>query len=39
MTIQVGENSTYYNIGDWIAHYTYGVYDENGFKLEEFLKK
>lgn len=35
MEIQVGENSTYINTGDWINHYTYAVFD--GKKLE--LKK
>jgi len=36
MQIQVGENSTYYNLGDWITHYTYGVYDQEGFRMETF---
>lgn len=36
MTIKVGEKSTYYNLGDWISHYTYGVFDGNDFQLERF---
>lgn len=36
MTIPVAENSTYYNLGDWIIHYTYGVFDGSSFKLETF---
>ncbi|GAK96160.1 UDP-2,3-diacylglucosamine hydrolase [Nonlabens tegetincola] len=36
MTIKVGEKSTYYNLGDWISHYTYGVFDGNDFQLEHF---
>ena len=32
MTIKVGEKSTYYNLGDWISHYTYGVFDGNDFQ-------
>ncbi len=36
MQIAVGENSTYYNLGDWISHYTYGVYDGEQFQLKTF---
>lgn len=36
MTIQVGENSTYYNLGDWIHHYTYGVFDGEQFEIKTF---
>lgn len=36
MEIKVGENSTYYNLGDWISHYTYGVFDGEGFELKTF---
>ncbi|PVW15224.1 UDP-2,3-diacylglucosamine diphosphatase [Marixanthomonas spongiae] len=36
MEIQVGDNSTYFNLGDWINHYTYGVFDGEKFKLKEF---
>lgn len=35
MEIPVGNQSTYYNIGDWIHHYTYGVFDGNTFQLKK----
>ena len=38
MEIQVGPTSTYYNLGDWITHYTFGVFDASGFRLETFEK-
>jgi UDP-2,3-diacylglucosamine hydrolase len=36
MEIEVGENSTYYNLGDWITHFTYGVFDGTSFQIKEF---
>lgn len=36
LKIQVSENSTYVNLGDWITHFTYGVFDGESFQLEEF---
>jgi len=36
MTIEVGKSSTYYNLGDWITHYTYGVFDGTSFELKEY---
>lgn len=36
MEIKVGENSTYFNLGDWITHFTYGVFDGERFELKEF---
>ncbi len=36
MKIEVGENATYFNLGDWIHHYTYGVFDGATFELKEF---
>ena len=36
MEIKVGENSTYFNLGDWINHYTYGVFDGETFGLKTF---
>jgi len=36
MEITISENSTYYNIGDWIHHYTYGVYDGKHFELKKY---
>ncbi len=34
--IKVGESSTYFNLGDWITHYTYGIFDGEEFRLEAF---
>lgn len=36
MEIQVGEKTTYFNLGDWISHYTYGVFDGKKFSLKTF---
>ncbi|MGV6829686.1 MAG: UDP-2,3-diacylglucosamine diphosphatase [Flavobacteriales bacterium] len=36
MEIKVGENSTYFNLGDWINHFSYGVFDGERFELKEF---
>lgn len=36
MEIKVGENSTYFNLGDWITHFTYGVFDGERFVLKKF---
>ncbi|MFD0931898.1 UDP-2,3-diacylglucosamine diphosphatase [Psychroflexus salinarum] len=39
MEIQVGEQSKYINLGDWIAHYTYGMFDGDKFYLKKLNKK
>ena len=36
MELEVGERSTYVNLGDWIHHYTYGVFDGSVFELKKF---
>lgn len=36
MKIEIGEQATYFNLGDWINHYTYGVFDGTSFELKEF---
>jgi UDP-2,3-diacylglucosamine hydrolase len=36
MEIKVGPESTYYNLGDWITHFTYGVFNGERFELKEF---
>jgi len=38
MEITVGENSKYFNLGDWISHFTYGVFDGKDFQLKEFTE-
>ncbi len=30
----IGGKGTYINLGDWLKSYTYGVFDENGFRIE-----
>lgn len=36
LDISLTETSTYYNLGDWIQYFTYGVFDGENFKLEKF---
>ena len=36
MEIKVGENSTYFNLGDWINHYTFGVFDGENFEIKNY---
>ena len=36
MEIKVGENTTYFNLGDWISHYTYGVFDGDKLELKTY---
>ncbi len=36
MEIKVGENSTYFNLGDWINHYTFGVFDGKNFEIKNY---
>ena len=36
MQISVGENAEYFNLGDWITHFTYGIFDGKTFKLKTF---
>lgn len=36
MEIEVGKNSTYINLGDWINHFTYGVFDGEEMELMSF---
>ena len=36
MQIQVGENSEYINLGDWIVYFTYGVFDGTSFEIKKF---
>lgn len=35
LEIQVGEGSTYINLGDWISHFTYAVFDGEKLSLEK----
>ncbi|MCB9224037.1 MAG: UDP-2,3-diacylglucosamine diphosphatase [Crocinitomicaceae bacterium] len=36
MEIELENNSKYINLGDWINHYTYAVFDGEQLKLEKF---
>ena len=34
--VELNENSKYINLGDWINHYTYGVFDGNKFETKKW---
>lgn len=36
MQVTIKETSYYFNLGDWIEYYTYGVFDGEEFELEVF---
>lgn len=36
MNIEVGPDSNYINLGDWIGYFTYGVFDGQQFELKKF---
>jgi UDP-2,3-diacylglucosamine hydrolase len=36
MQIEVGAQSKYINLGDWIGHFTYGVFDGETFELKSY---
>lgn len=36
MQIAINEASQYFNLGDWIGYYTYGVFDGEKFQMEVF---
>ena len=38
LNLKVGENSRYYNLGEWVNYQTYGIYDGNSFELCTFEK-
>ncbi|MEO0060360.1 MAG: UDP-2,3-diacylglucosamine hydrolase [Bacteroidota bacterium] len=37
MTIDLGQQSTYINLGDWIEYFTYGVFDGTTVEIKEFI--
>ncbi len=39
LTFRMHEKSWYYNLGDWINHFTYGTFDGTVFKLLKFKEK
>lgn len=36
LEINLGDHATYFNLGDWIGFYTYGVFDGNQFELKNY---
>ena len=36
LQIDLGKDSKYVNLGDWITHFTYGVFDGKSFLLEKW---
>jgi len=36
MEIELGNNSRYVNLGDWISYYTYAIFDGNELQLNEY---
>ena len=36
LDIQLQKNSKYINLGDWIGHYTYGVFEDNKLALKNY---
>jgi UDP-2,3-diacylglucosamine hydrolase len=32
----IDEASTYFNIGDWVDHFSYGIFDGSQFRIEKF---
>ena len=36
LDIQLNENSKYINLGDWISHFTYGVFEDNVLLLKNY---
>ncbi|WP_200976260.1 UDP-2,3-diacylglucosamine diphosphatase [Echinicola sp. 20G] len=38
LELKVGENSMYYNLGEWISQFTYGEFDGEKFSLKTFEK-
>jgi UDP-2,3-diacylglucosamine hydrolase len=36
LNIQLQENSTYINLGDWITYFTYGEFQDSKLSLKEF---
>ena len=39
MVLNLGETAKYINLGDWISYFTFGEFDEEGFRLNTFEGK
>ena len=38
LEIPINVQSTYYNIGDWLSSYSYGVFDGTKFEVKQYDK-
>jgi len=38
LKIELNENSQFFNLGDWVKHFSYGVFDGENFELKNFGK-
>ena len=36
LQIDLENNAKYINLGDWITHFTYGVFDGDSYRLKTF---
>ena len=36
LDLKIGDNSRYINLGDWIIHFTYAVFDGENLELKTF---
>ena len=36
MEIKVSDDAMYYNLGDWVNHFTYGIFDGTTFEIKKF---
>jgi UDP-2,3-diacylglucosamine hydrolase len=36
LELPVGSSSIYFNLGEWVTQFTYGVYDGNSFEMKKF---
>lgn len=39
LEIKLADNTMYYNLGDWVSRFTYGVFDGEKFELKSFEAK
>ena len=38
LKIELNENSQFFNLGDWVKHFSYGVFDGKNFELKSIIK-
>lgn len=39
LEIKLNDHSVYFNLGDWLTHYTYGVFDGAEFRLHAWMEE